>query len=140
MGDCGDVKKVFVATGDSSEKEVQNQPIKGILITDKAAEKIRLFLENDQKSTVEYGLYVAVKKDGCSGYSYNMALNTIAASREAGDKIFEKDGSHVMIDKTSYFYVIGSQLDYIEALTGSGFTLGNPNVKTVCSCGSSFAV
>ena len=120
MGDCGDVKKVFVATGDSSEKEVQNQPIKGILITDKAAEKIRLFLENDQKSTVEYGLYVAVKKDGCSGYSYNMALN--------------------MIDKTSYFYVIGSQLDYIEALTGSGFTLGNPNVKTVCSCGSSFAV
>lgn len=137
MSDCGDVKKVFVPT----VAVVEETPvIKGVEITAKAADKIKLFVQNEGKSSEQWGLKIAVKKDGCSGLSYVMDIAQIAPSREAGDKIFEKDGAFAMIEKTSYFYVTGSYLDYIEALTGSGFSLVNPNIKKTCSCGSSFAV
>jgi iron-sulfur cluster assembly accessory protein len=138
MSDCGNVKKVFVKPKEKS-KEVA-EPINGIVITDKAASKIKLFLEGDGKSHLEYGLRIGVKKDGCSGLSYDMNLSDIKSSKDNADKIFTKDNAFVMIEKASYFHVYGSELDYSEALTGSGFTLINPNVKKSCACGSSFAV
>ncbi len=136
MSDCGDVKKVFVG---ASAVEAPPAP-KGLEVKLRAAEKIRLFLTNDGKSPDEFGLRIRVKKDGCSGLSYDMDLTSLAEATEHGDKVFQSDGAYVFVEKTSYFYVIGSYLDYIEALTGSGFNLINPNVKKTCSCGSSFAV
>jgi iron-sulfur cluster assembly accessory protein len=137
MSDCGDVKKVFVP---SSVATLPEKPIVGVEISDVAAEKIKLFLQNENKSPDEYGLFVAVVKDGCSGKSYTMALNPIAPHREAGDKLFSHNGATVMVEKISYLFVTGSRLDYVEALTGSGFNLVNPNIKKTCACGSSFAV
>ena len=138
MNDCKDVKKVFVPTQPASEAPVA--PITGVQIADIAAQKIKLFVSQDGKSPAEYGLYVRVKKDGCSGLSYDMDIREIAPAAANGDKVFTQDGATVIIDKTSYFYVAGSILTYAEALTGSGFSLQNPNIKRTCSCGSSFAV
>jgi len=136
MSDCGDVKKVFVPTQDGAPKA----PITtGLVITPVAASKIKLFLEKDNKNPSEYGLHIAVVKDGCSGKSYVMNMAPIQASIDNGDRVFECDGATVMIDKLSYLFVTGSTLDYTEALTGSGFALHNPNIKKTCSCGSSFA-
>ena len=56
------------------------------------------------------------------------------------DKLFTKNGATVIVEKLSYMFVIGSQLDYQETLLASGFQLVNPNIKKSCSCGSSFAV
>ena len=137
MSDCGDVKKVFVAVAPQTEAPVVVQ--KGIGLTDIAVEKIKLFLKNENKSHDDFGLLVKVKREGCSGYSYDMSLAPIGDSETAGDKIFEREGARVMIEKMSYFFVTGSLLDYVEALTGSGFTLTNPNVKSACACGSSIA-
>ncbi len=140
MSDCGDVKKVFVASTPSGATAIATAtPIKGIALTDSAVDKIKLFLKNEEKSHDEFGLLIKVKRDGCSGYSYDMSLSPLADSEANGDKIFERDGARMMIEKASYFFVTGSTLDYIEALTGSGFTLGNPNVKSACACGSSIA-
>ena len=133
--DCGDVKKVFVKS-----KEEPKKNISGIAISEVAAEKIKTFLEAENKSTNEYGLRICVKKDGCSGNSYDMSLEEIKKAKKKEDKIFSKNGSTVMIEKTSYIFVIGSELNYIEALSGSGFTLNNPNTKRTCACGSSFSV
>ena len=140
MSSCGDVKKVFVPNKKEAEKPVDQEPIKGIKIEDVSAEKIIQFLEQDNKSPEKYGLWVAVKKDGCSGNSYDMDLREIAPSIENKDKIFEHNGATVMIDRKSYLFVIGSILGYTEALTGSGFSFSNPNIKKTCSCGISFAV
>lgn len=138
MSDCGDVKKVFVATPPPTESSPI--PKSGVEITDIAAEKIKLFLEKDNKSPSEYGLHIAVVKDGCSGKSYVMEMRLISDASEKGDRIFSHLGATIMIDKLSYLFVTGSILDYTEALTGSGFSLHNPNIKKTCSCGSSFAV
>ena len=48
--------------------------------------------------------------------------------------------NEVMVEKQSYIFVIGSQLDYVESLLMSGFELNNPNIKKSCSCGASFAI
>jgi len=138
MSDCGDVKKVFVATPPPAE--ASPTPKSGVDITNIAAEKIKLFLEKDHKSATEYGLHIAVVKDGCSGKSYVMEMRLISEGIAKGDRLFSHLGATIMIDKLSYLFVTGSILDYTEALTGSGFSLHNPNIKKTCSCGSSFAV
>jgi len=138
MSDCGDVKKVFVK---SDQDEAANlKPISGVDITDVAAEKIKHFATVDKKDATEYGLKVSVVKDGCSGNSYTMDLANIDECKANGDKLFTKNGATVIVEKLSYMFVIGSQLDYQETLLASGFQLVNPNIKKSCSCGSSFAV
>jgi iron-sulfur cluster assembly accessory protein len=37
-------------------------------------------------------------------------------------------------------YLDGTEIDYIESLTGAGFKFHNPNVKSTCGCGESFHV
>lgn len=141
MSDCGDVRKVFVPDSKSKTEEGTTTPIKGVLISDVAAEKIKLFVTQDNKSLSEYGLWIGVKNDGCSGHSYDMSIKAISESTSKKDKLFtHENGATVMVDLTSYFFVTGSILGYTEALTGSGFTLNNPNIKKSCSCGSSFSV
>ena len=46
----------------------------------------------------------------------------------------------VVVDGMSLMYVIGSELDYVEDLTGSYFKVRNPNASSSCGCGTSFAV
>tara|TARA_A100001015_G_C14978495_1_gene708382 strand:- start:474 stop:902 length:429 start_codon:yes stop_codon:yes gene_type:complete len=139
--DCGNVQKVFVPSKDEEKKEaVKDKVIKGISITDKAAEKIKHFATIEGHTPESHGLRVKVVKDGCSGNSYQMDLAEIKEGEAAGDKFFEKEGAVVMVEKLSYMFVLGSELDYVETLMMSGFQLVNPNVKKSCSCGSSFAV
>ena len=135
--DCGNVQKVFVPM-DKEQKQDPPSITSGIIITDLAAEKIKHFIATDKKSEEEYGLLVKVVTDGCSGKSYAMDLAKIDDNKDA--KVFVKDGATVMIDKSSYIFVIGSILEYVETLLMSGFQINNPNVKKSCSCGSSFAV
>lgn len=137
MSDCGNVKKVFVPTED---KPVVNKTISTFDITETAIEKIGHFLQKDGKSSSEFGLRVQVVRDGCSGNSYDIQIGNISDAISAGDKIFEFKNVTVIIEKLSYMFVIGSQLDYVETLLMSGFQITNPNVKRSCSCGSSFSV
>jgi len=104
-------------------------------ISDSAAARIKALLA--QRNTPGAGLRVAVRGGGCSGLAY--AIEWAEASRER-DKIFEKDGIRVFVDPKSYLYLLGSELRYEETLMASGFKLENPNVKTACGCGESFAV
>ena len=58
----------------------------------------------------------------------------------AGDKVFERDGAQLIVDKKSFLYLNGSELDYSEELMASGFKVVNPNAKRTCGCGESFVV
>ncbi|MDD4893401.1 MAG: iron-sulfur cluster insertion protein ErpA, partial [Candidatus Rickettsiella isopodorum] len=39
----------------------------------------------------------------------------------------------------SLAYLVGAEIDYKSDLTGEQFIIRNPNAKTTCGCGSSFA-
>lgn len=84
----------------------------------------------------EKGLRVKVVGGGCSGLQYKMDLD----APKAGDKVFERDGAKVVVDRKSFLYLNGTELDFSDGLMSTGFTLHNPNVKRTCGCGASFSV
>jgi iron-sulfur cluster assembly accessory protein len=82
-------------------------------------------------------LRLSVMGGGCSGFQYSMAFE-IAIEKGPMDKSFDFDGLTVHVDATSYMYLDGCEVDYLETLESSGFKFNNPNVKSTCGCGSSF--
>jgi iron-sulfur cluster assembly protein len=107
-----------------------------ITITDKGAEKVREYLAAQGADAAIAGLRVGVRGGGCSGFQYQLAFDE---AREE-DSIFEDHGLKLLVDPEALEYVDGSQIDYIDALTGAGFKVENPNVVAACGCGSSFRV
>jgi len=86
----------------------------------------------------EGGLRVGVKGGGCSGLSYNLAIDT---EQRPGDQVFEAEGVKVFVDTKSFLYLNGSTIDWKdEGLMQRGFTFINPNSSGDCGCGESFAV
>jgi len=107
---------------------------KGITLSDAAVAKIRALVPDVEAE--ERGLRVKVVGGGCSGLSYKMDLD----QKREGDRVFERDGARIIVDRKSYLYLNGTELDYADDLMQSGFNLQNPNVKRSCGCGASFGV
>ena len=82
-------------------------------------------------------LRIGVRGGGCSGFTY--VLNW-AATPEEKDKTFEFEDVRVCVDRKSYLFVNGIELDFEETVLKTGFVFRNPNAETTCSCGSSFGV
>jgi iron-sulfur cluster assembly protein len=106
----------------------------GITLTENAVQKILALVSDDQRD--ESGLRVKVVGGGCSGLSYKMDLD----QKRDGDRVFERDGARIIVDRKSYLYLNGTELDYADDLMHAGFNLRNPNVKRSCGCGASFGV
>ena len=106
-----------------------------ISITEDAAKHVREFASDAGKPGSN--LRVAVKGGGCSGLTYDLDL--VEAPGE-NDKIISGYGLELYIDKKSYIFLAGTQLDYSGGLNGKGFVFNNPNAKTTCGCGTSFSV
>lgn len=107
---------------------------RGITLSDAAVAKIRSLVPDEEAE--ERGLRVKVVGGGCSGLSYKMDLD----QKRDGDRVFERDGARIIVDRKSYLYLNGTELDYADDLMQSGFNLQNPNVKRSCGCGASFGV
>lgn len=105
-----------------------------IRLTAAAGEKLRSLLTKQGRPTGV--LRVAVIGGGCSGLQYKMDLQDRPQNR---DILVESCGVQVVVDPKSALYVTGSELDYLDALTGGGFKVKNPNAATSCSCGESFS-
>jgi len=105
-----------------------------ISLSDNAVKKIHALLAQEHKP--DHGLRLKVVGGGCSGLQYKMDLDV----ERPGDKIFERDGARVLVDRKSFLYLNGTELDYADGLMNSGFNLQNPNVKRSCGCGASFTV
>ena len=107
-----------------------------VAITEKAAEKIKYFAAKDGM-TENVGVRVAVKGGGCSGLTYDL---DITDQELESDKVVEQYGVKVMVDKKSYIYLVGTELEFSDGLNGKGFIFSNPNAKKTCGCGTSFGV
>jgi iron-sulfur cluster assembly accessory protein len=124
---------IFPEMSDSVEdREV---PTAAITLTEAAASKIAELVGDDPESA-EQALRVAVRGGGCSGFQYALAFD----AKTDEDHVFEDRGVSVIVDKVSMQFVFGSEVDYVEGLTGAGFQVNNPNVVAACGCGSSFQV
>ena len=104
-----------------------------VTITDKAEVKIRELMKEEQD--IE-GLRIYVRGGGCHGYQYGMAFESKIGE---DDTIIEKAGIKVIMDPQSAPLLGGAEVDYVDSLQGSGFSIKNPQAKTTCGCGSSFS-
>ena len=80
---------------------------------------------------------VGVKGGGCSGLTYIMDFDTELKDE---DKVFEDNGIKIVVDKKSFLYLVGTELNYSGGLNGKGFEFINPNANRTCGCGESFAL
>ena len=108
-----------------------------ITVTETAASKIT-FLMAEEKKTAG-GLRVFVQGGGCSGFQYGLMIEEGDGDVSA-DRVFESNGVRLYVDPISLRYLTGAQVDFVDNLTGGGFTIKNPNAKSTCGCGSSFEV
>ena len=103
-----------------------------VTLTDAAASKLGELLSQQQNVA---GLRLFAQPGGCSGYQYGM---TFAESQQDGDWVGEFGGVKVFVDPTSAEVLKGINVDYVESLQQTGFTISNPNAVRSCGCGKSF--
>jgi iron-sulfur cluster assembly accessory protein len=104
-----------------------------ITVTESAAGKIRELLAEEGKN--ESGLRVFVQGGGCSGFQYGLMIEE---SGGVGDQVYESNGVRLFVDPVSISYLRGAEVDFVDTITGGGFTIKNPNATSTCGCGSSF--
>ena len=90
--------------------------------------------ENSPEGTF---IRVGIEGGGCSGLSYKLVFDTIITE---SDQVFEDKGIKIAVDKKSFLYLVGTELDYAGGLDGKGFVFVNPNASRTCGCGESFGV
>ncbi len=107
-----------------------------ISVTETAASKIAALMAEEEKTSA--GLRVFVQGGGCSGFQYGLMIEE-GSGDPAADRVFESNGVRLYVDPISLRYLTGAQVDFVDNLTGGGFTIKNPNAKSTCGCGSSFS-
>ena len=83
-------------------------------------------------------LRVFVESGGCSGFQYGLMIEE--NGQGAGDQVFESHGVKLFVDPISVRYLKGAEVDFVDTVTGGGFTIKNPQATSTCGCGSSFSV
>ena len=104
-----------------------------ITLTERAARKVRTLREELNAPGKRLRLFV--ENGGCSGMQYGMSFD----EEKPGDEQVESGGERVLIDAASVPYLRGCDIDFDDGLQGRGFEIRNPNAKSTCGCGKSFA-
>lgn len=108
-----------------------------ITVTTTAASKINELLSEENKTSA--ALRVFVQGGGCSGFQYGLMIDE-GEGQANTDTVIETNGIRLVVDPISARYLSGAEVDFVDNLTGGGFTIKNPNAKSTCGCGSSFNV
>jgi iron-sulfur cluster insertion protein len=103
-------------------------------ISENAVRKIKDIMSDEPGTSC---LRVFVQGGGCSGFQYGFTIDD-----QKNDDDFEITAGDIsiLVDSMSSQYLQGAEIDYIESLAGSQFSIKNPNAQTSCGCGSSFSV
>lgn len=103
-----------------------------ISLTPRAANKFREILSEEGKEG--WGLRFFERAAGCSGFEY--ALDYSEKAHE-DDETFLSEGIEIHVKKAMAPKLLGSVIDFVDGLHGSGFKISNPNVRSSCGCGNS---
>ena len=104
--------------------------IKEIKFTDKAIKQINNLLSKKDKGSF---FRIAIKGGGCSGFQYDFSFDQNPKDEDLKFK-------NIIIDKTSADLLKGSEVDFASDLIGDSFKISNPQSKSSCGCGVSFAL
>ena len=105
-----------------------------LILTKNAIKKI-IELASDKNNNNM--LRVSVTGGGCQGFQYNLDMDN---KKKDNDIIIQEKSAIVIIDKNSLNLLKGSELDFVDDLTGSRFKINNPKATSSCGCGTSFSL
>ncbi|CAK9188139.1 unnamed protein product [Ilex paraguariensis] len=106
-----------------------------VQLTDNCVRRMKELQVDEAKGKM---LRLSIEAGGCSGFQYTFLLDD---KINADDRIFERDGVKLLVDKISFDFVKGATIDYVEELIRSAFQVAaNPSAVGGCSCKSSFMV
>ncbi|MBV1888082.1 MAG: iron-sulfur cluster assembly accessory protein [Urechidicola sp.] len=108
-----------------------------IKVSDIAKKKVVELMSDEGFDSQNDFVRVGVKSGGCSGLSYDLKFDK---GKLEEDKVFVDNGIHIIVDKKSFLYLIGTTLEYSGGLNGTGFVFNNPNANRTCGCGESFSL
>ena len=81
-----------------------------LIMTDTAAEKVKAIMKSEG-TPADHGLRIRVMGGGCSGFQYQLVFDTA----KEGDEVVEQSGVKLMVDPKSLLYLVGTEVDYVEA-------------------------
>ncbi len=91
-----------------------------------------------EEGNPDLSLRTFVQGGGCSGFQYGFTFDEI---KNEDDFEFPLENNFkLLVDSMSMQYLQGAEIDYVEDIHGSQFTIKNPNAQTTCGCGSSFSI
>ena len=106
-------------------------------VTPVAAQKILGIM--DEQGEKDASLRIVATGVSCSGPQFMM---TLEHDTQEDDTLLEAEGLRILVDQETVSILDGSQIDYLEGLERSGFTITNPNSQGGgggcggnCSCG-----
>ncbi len=105
-----------------------------VLLTAAAEHRVLSYLSEHHHN----GLRLSVKKTGCSGLSY--VIDYTDAPLKDDLVMTLANDYFVSIDKASYPYIHGVEIDYVKQGVNQKFVFNNPNQTGQCGCGESFTV
>lgn len=108
-----------------------------IKVSETAKNKIINLMAEDGFNVSDHFVRVGVKSGGCSGLSYELNFDQTQLNE---DKLFEDNDIKIVINKSSFLYLVGTTLEYSGGLNGKGFVFNNPNAQRTCGCGESFSL
>jgi len=123
------------AASEKIDETSDEAPTTPVTLTARAADKVKE-IRVEEKIQDGYALRLKVLGGGCSGFAYDLYFD----QPQDIDHAFESNGVKMLCDQMSLMYLMGTEIDFVESLQGSGFKFSNPNVKSTCGCGSSFSV
>lgn len=102
-------------------------------VTNRAYDRLA---EINEDADAPMALRVAVEGGGCSGFQYEIKLDSAADD----DLVLEQNGERVVIDPVSLPFLSDAVIDFSEELIGARFIIQNPNATSSCGCGTSFSM
>ena len=108
-----------------------------ISITERAREQLLNVASQEDIDLATHVLRIAVVPGGCSGLTYDLGWDSTVTDE---DQVFNVSSMRVALDRKSYLYIDGSELDFTDGLEGQGFHFINPQAARTCACGESFGL
>ena len=101
-------------------------------VTNAAIDHVKKIRE--KRANPNLNLRLTVEGGGCSGFQYIFSWDDRKAEE---DTVF---ADTIVSDTISLPFLEGSTLDYVVNMMGEDFKITNPNAKSGCGCGTSFAI
>jgi len=95
-------------------------------------------LQNLIKKENGKAAFLYLKGGGCNGFSYKFKILKEDKKPNKLDEMINIGSNNLYLCNSSFMFLLGTKINYIEDIMGSRFDFQNPNIDSKCGCGTSF--